>query len=76
MNGQKQQTVIVVNDDSFQLSMESKILEKDGLEVISCQSAEDAIRIMYNRGPVDAIATEIYTPGIDGWRFCRLHFHR
>ena len=72
MTNRKRHKVIVVNDDPFQLRMESKVLEKDGLNVLSCQSVEEAIRILNQQGPVDAIVTDLYMPGIDGWRFCRL----
>lgn len=72
METAKGHTVIVVNDDPTQLRLVSGLLEKDGLNVLSCRSVEEALRVMNNRSPVDAIVTDLYMPGIDGWRFCRL----
>lgn len=63
---------VVVNDDSTQLSMLSGLLRKAGLDPISFQSAETALTTM-EQEPVPAlIVTDLYMPGIDGWRFCRL----
>jgi len=64
--------VIVVNDDPVQRRLASAILKKDGLEVISCDSASHALQIMSESDPPDVIITDLYMPGIDGWRFCRL----
>jgi PAS domain S-box-containing protein len=64
--------VIVVNDDLVQLRLIASVLEQDGLEVMACQSAEESLRLMRERGPADLIVTDLYMPGIDGWRFCWL----
>ncbi|RMG50641.1 MAG: hybrid sensor histidine kinase/response regulator, partial [Acidobacteria bacterium] len=34
--------------------------------------AEEALRHMHQRAAVDLVITDLYMPGIDGWRFCRL----
>lgn len=63
---------VVVNDDITQLSMLSGLLRKTGLDPITFQSAEAALTTM-GQEPVPAlIVTDLYMPGIDGWRFCRL----
>jgi PAS domain S-box-containing protein len=48
------------------------LLEKDGLRVVHCQSAEEALDILDERGTVDVIVTDLHMPGIDGWRLCQL----
>jgi PAS domain S-box-containing protein len=63
---------LVVNDDRFQLHLAASILTRDGFEVIPCPGAEEALESLIQRGAVDVIITDLYMPGIDGWRFCRL----
>jgi len=65
-------TIVVVNDDLSQLLLAAKLLEKDGLRVRPCRGAEEALAVMREQGPPDAIVTDLYMPGLDGWRFCRL----
>ena len=69
-------TAMVVNGDQSQLAMLSGILQQDGLQVTSYENAEDALVLMNaqvdEKGPPDVIITDLYTPGLDGWRFCQL----
>jgi PAS domain S-box-containing protein len=64
--------VVVVNDDSTQLGILASILEKSGFAVQVYTDAEQALRAMHDQAPPDVIITDLYMPGIDGWRFCRL----
>ena len=66
------QTALVINDDPSQLHLMVALLEKDGLRVVHCQSAEEALDILDTRGTVDVIVTDLHMPGIDGWRLCQL----
>jgi len=63
---------VIVNDDPSQLHLASAILGRDGFEVIGCAGAEKALEELTRRPPVDVIITDLYMPGIDGWRLCRL----
>ena len=65
-------TALVVNDGPAQLRLVAAILEQEGVRVRSFVSAEEALRSLVDHGPVDLIVTDLYMPGIDGWRFCRL----
>src|SRR5918911_400724 len=65
-------TALVINDDPSQLHLMVGLLEKDGLRVVHCQSAEEALNILDERGTVDVIITDLHMPGIDGWRLCQL----
>lgn len=65
-------TVLIVNDDPQQLRIGARVLERDGFAVLSCPGAEEALRLLSEHGAVDVIVTDLYMPGIDGWRFCRL----
>jgi len=64
--------VVVVNDDSSQLVLTCKVLEREGFKVVPCESPAQAFAIMDEQGPPSLIITDLYMPGIDGWRFCRL----
>jgi PAS domain S-box-containing protein len=65
-------SIIIVNDDVTQLSILSALLKKGGYATRSFASAEQALRGMEAGSPPDLIVTDLYMPGIDGWRFCRL----
>ena len=64
--------ILVVNDDPMQLRMLSKLLEKDGKSVITCTGGEEALGKLRALKAVDLIVTDLYMPGIDGWKLCRL----
>lgn len=72
MTTSRQPTAIVVNDDPVQLRLASSILQKDGVQVSSCQSVEEALLLINANPQIDVIVTDLHMPGIDGWRFCRL----
>ena len=65
-------TALVINDDPSQLHLMVGLLKKDGLQVVHCQSAEEALDILDERRTVDVIITDLHMPGIDGWRLCQL----
>ena len=48
-------TVVVVNDDPVQLHVTSSLIERDGMRVIPCSGAEEALRILTQNGHVDVI---------------------
>jgi PAS domain S-box-containing protein len=72
---------VLVNDDPAQLKVLSALVRKAGLEPRTFTGAEAALADMSARaaaadGDPDAlpalVVTDLYMPGIDGWRFCRL----
>lgn len=63
---------LVVNDDPAQSRLVAALLEQEGVTARSFVRVEDALRFLVDHGPVDLIVTDLYMPGIDGWRFCRL----
>jgi len=63
---------IVVNDDPTQLAILAGLLVKAGIEAHAFAEAEAALITMDPARPPDLIVTDLYMPGIDGWRFCRL----
>ena len=65
-------TAVVVNDDPTQLNVLTGLLQKEGLDATAFESAEGALVEMNATRPPDLIITDLYMPGIDGWRFCRL----
>ncbi len=65
-------TAVVVNDDVVQGKIIAHILEQHGLIVSSHLGVEEALAMMSRQGPPQLIVTDLFMPGIDGWRFCRL----
>jgi len=65
-------TALVVNDDVTQLNILTRLLRKEGIEAVAYESAEVALSAMDESNLPDLIVTDLYMPGIDGWRFCRL----
>ncbi|MFP4193137.1 MAG: response regulator, partial [Candidatus Hydrogenedentota bacterium] len=63
---------IVVNDDPTQLDVLAGLTRKAGLEPRPFTEAEEALRAMDAGAPPDIVVTDLYMPGIDGWRFCHL----
>ena len=72
MSEHDRSTALVVNDDPVQLHLTTSVLEQDGMRVIACSSAEDALRTLNEHVSVHVIITDLHMPNIDGWRFCRL----
>jgi PAS domain S-box-containing protein len=69
---QQPTTAFVVNDDPTQLKVLAGLLQKKGIDTATFESAEAALAEMNVDQPPDLIVTDLYMPGIDGWRFCRL----
>ncbi len=64
--------VAVVNDDVVQLNILCGLLRKADVEPLQFKSAEAALSA-FELGVTPAlIVTDLYMPGIDGWRFCHL----
>jgi two-component system cell cycle sensor histidine kinase/response regulator CckA len=63
---------VVVNDDATQLNVLCGLLQKAGIQPVPFNSAETALAAMSQDAPPALIITDLYMPGIDGWRFCRL----
>ncbi|HOW68826.1 MAG TPA: response regulator, partial [Candidatus Paceibacterota bacterium] len=63
---------VVVNDDATQRNILTGLLVKAGIEAVSFSGAEDALQALNPKVPPALIVTDLYMPGIDGWRFCRL----
>jgi len=63
---------VIVNDDPVQLLLLSALIRKAGLDPLPFSSAESALEAMLPSPPPALVVTDVYMPGIDGWRFCRL----
>jgi PAS domain S-box-containing protein len=63
---------VVVNDDPIQLNVLAGLVCKAGLDPRAFTGAEAALAAMDREHPPDLIVTDLYMPGIDGFRFCRL----
>jgi PAS domain S-box-containing protein len=62
----------VVNDDPTQLDVLCGLAAKAGLKPLPFTGVEAALAAMDPEAPPGLVVTDLYMPGIDGWRFCRL----
>ncbi|HKL01443.1 MAG TPA: response regulator [Desulfotignum sp.] len=65
-------TAVVVNDDNTQRRIQAGLLHKAGITANAFDSVRAALSAMSGQPPPDIIITDLYMPGIDGWKFCRL----
>ncbi len=72
MSTEPRPTILVVNNDPIQLSTTSGLLEREGMRVVRCVDAAEALAALSRAHTVDAIVTDLDTPGIDDRRLCRL----
>lgn len=63
---------VLINDDAAQLSLFAGLLRKIGCETHTFRSAGEALKVIGQDAPPDLLVTDLYMPGINGWRFCRL----
>lgn len=64
--------VALVNDELVQRNRASLWLRNAGFTVWAFESAAAALEGMTGSRLPDVIITDLFMPGIDGWRFCRL----
>lgn len=62
--------ILVVDDDHVIREILRAILETHGFEVLTAESAGDALEIAATRA-VDAVITDYQMPRMDGLEFCR-----
>lgn len=72
MKQKQKRTIAVINDDVTQRVLLSGLLDKEGFRVLAFEGAEEALTGMDPDDPPELIVTDLYMPGMDGWRFCRL----
>ncbi len=72
MTQKRQDTVAVITNDATQRATLCGLLNNENYRVLSFAEVEDALTGMNPDDPPGLIVTDLYMPGIDGWRFCRL----
>ncbi|MFN2436034.1 MAG: response regulator, partial [Desulfotignum sp.] len=64
-------TILIVDDIKVNLKILEVLLTRNGYEVLSAESAQDAL-LMLQKHPCDLVLSDIQMPEIDGFQFCRL----
>ena len=59
-------TALVVDDDLQLLDLASRLLTMDGMDVLRAASAEDALAVASDAGPLDLLFTDVVLPGRSG----------
>jgi signal transduction histidine kinase len=65
MNSKNYGTILIVDDDTDVRNFISALLNTHGYKVISCGSAEDALKKLYNER-IDVVLTDIVMPKVSG----------
>lgn len=63
--------ILIVDDDRIVLESCRRILEAEGIAVITAGNAETAEAVLLTEGPFDVIMTDIKMPGRDGFALIR-----
>jgi two-component system cell cycle sensor histidine kinase/response regulator CckA len=58
--------ILVVEDDTTVRELTGRILENGGYTILTAGSAEKALEILANGGPVDLMITDMVMPGMNG----------
>ena len=58
--------VLVIDDDPNVLDLMTRLLTKEGYQVLTASNGEDGYRVAIERRP-DAITLDVLMPGTDGW---------
>jgi DNA-binding NtrC family response regulator len=62
-------TILVVDDETDVLEIETLLLAELGYDVIPCNSASEALAIIAAGDPIDMVLTDLVMLGdMDGWR--------
>jgi|GEM_PF-4546721 len=66
-------SIVVINDDEVQLELYTLWLRNAGYTIMRFNSSEKALVYLHETEiPPALILTDLYMPGIDGWKLCRL----
>lgn len=72
MQDQRNQRILVVDDDDFIRSMVCDKLEYEGYEVWTANDGQHALVIIDRRGLPHLAIVDIHMPGMDGFKFCEI----
>jgi len=62
--------ILVVDDESINLKLVSRLLEMEGYEVITAQSGDASLRLI-EQSPPDMALLDVMMPDMDGYELCR-----
>lgn len=72
MDDQRNQRILVVDDDDFIRSMVCDKLEYEGYEIWTAIDGQHALEIIDRRGLPHLAIVDIHMPGMDGFKFCEI----
>jgi two-component system KDP operon response regulator KdpE len=61
--------ILVVDDEPAQLRLADQVLSSNGYEVLTANSGQEALRVVFERKP-DLVLLDVMMPGLDGWQTC------
>ena len=64
--------ILVVDDEPIVVEVVERYLRRDGCQVVTAASGEEALRAALDRAaPPDLIVLDVMLPGVDGFELCR-----
>ena len=69
-NGHEDNSVLIVNDDSDQLTLMGNLLQKAGYTVLTAEDGLDGLTVAKRERP-DLVISDVSMPRMDGLEFCR-----
>ncbi|MGX9133873.1 response regulator [Rummeliibacillus sp. JY-2-4R] len=67
MNNLSNKTILIVDDDHRNIFALKKVLESEGMEIISAENGFECLDILQDENEIDAVMIDIMMPGMDGY---------
>src|SRR5262249_3540340 len=61
-----QATILIVDDEAVVRALGRRILEQAGFRVVEAEDGVDALRVLGQAGPVQAVVSDVRMPNMDG----------
>ncbi|MGH7480675.1 MAG: response regulator [Longimicrobiales bacterium] len=69
-NAQKQQTILIVDDDPDSLNIVRTFLESEGYRIVTARDGKEALALLTDEHP-GVVLLDVMMPGMDGWEVAR-----
>jgi two-component system cell cycle sensor histidine kinase/response regulator CckA len=70
-DGERRRRILAVDDEPPILDFVQRVLEPAGYDVTTATSGKQALELATNRGPFDAVVTDLLMPGMNGDELAR-----
>ncbi len=67
MNNLANKTILIVDDDHRNIFALKKVLESEGMKIVSCENGFECLDTLQEENEIDAVMIDIMMPGMDGY---------